>query len=104
LSTPSPLTHLSSFPTRRSSDLRQFLRSIFAFLPHPYLLRYSLTNHPARMNINIGTRSGSFATRILVLQTQYQLCGMHAKTSVPEDRKSTRLNSSHQIISYAVFC
>src|SRR5258708_10866794 len=24
--------------------------------------------------------------------------------NVPEDRKSTRLNSSHQIISYAVFC
>src|SRR5947208_9078572 len=24
--------------------------------------------------------------------------------SEPEDRKSTRLNSSHQIISYAVFC
>src|SRR5207244_12962347 len=23
---------------------------------------------------------------------------------LPEDRKSTRLNSSHQIISYAVFC
>src|SRR5258708_19900366 len=27
--------------------------------------------------------------------------GLHA---VGEDRKSTRLNSSHQIISYAVFC
>src|SRR5207244_6846951 len=25
-------------------------------------------------------------------------------TAVPSDRKSTRLNSSHQIISYAVFC
>src|SRR5258708_21819317 len=25
-------------------------------------------------------------------------------TVVPGDRKSTRLNSSHQIISYAVFC
>src|SRR2546430_8281311 len=25
-------------------------------------------------------------------------------TSVPEDRKSTRLNSSHSQISYAVFC
>src|SRR5207244_11473872 len=24
--------------------------------------------------------------------------------SAPDDRKSTRLNSSHQIISYAVFC
>src|SRR5258708_13842362 len=26
------------------------------------------------------------------------------KSSRPSDRKSTRLNSSHQIISYAVFC
>src|SRR5258708_23907070 len=25
-------------------------------------------------------------------------------TNAPRDRKSTRLNSSHQIISYAVFC
>src|SRR6185436_6968232 len=29
------------------------------------------------------------------------LCGDH---ELAEDRKSTRLNSSHQIISYAVFC
>src|SRR5258708_10570117 len=28
----------------------------------------------------------------------------HLKKSVLLDRKSTRLNSSHQIISYAVFC
>src|SRR5438552_18217407 len=27
-----------------------------------------------------------------------------AEHAVPADRKSTRLNSSHQIISYAVFC
>src|SRR5258708_22997049 len=26
------------------------------------------------------------------------------RSQVPRDRKSTRLNSSHQIISYAVFC
>src|SRR5258708_26645291 len=26
------------------------------------------------------------------------------KRGLPPDRKSTRLNSSHQIISYAVFC
>src|SRR5258708_24689390 len=32
--------------------------------------------------------------------------GMFGNVEVlsPEDRKSTRLNSSHQIISYAVFC
>src|SRR5258708_27055042 len=28
----------------------------------------------------------------------------HVRTFAREDRKSTRLNSSHQIISYAVFC
>src|SRR5947208_7559302 len=28
----------------------------------------------------------------------------HRAPLVPRDRKSTRLNSSHQIISYAVFC
>src|SRR5947208_4986706 len=31
---------------------------------------------------------------------QSRIAGM----SIREDRKSTRLNSSHQIISYAVFC
>src|SRR5258708_12541912 len=30
--------------------------------------------------------------------------GIELVTSVEGDRKSTRLNSSHQIISYAVFC
>src|SRR5258708_17674361 len=29
---------------------------------------------------------------------------MAARVAEPLDRKSTRLNSSHQIISYAVFC
>src|SRR5947208_12547618 len=32
------------------------------------------------------------------------LLGLHPKCSSSQDRKSTRLNSSHQIISYAVFC
>src|SRR5438552_4573158 len=30
--------------------------------------------------------------------------GYDQASSFPSDRKSTRLNSSHQIISYAVFC
>src|SRR5258708_21013770 len=33
------------------------------------------------------------------------VAGFRDRASVgPQDRKSTRLNSSHQIISYAVFC
>src|SRR5258708_11396196 len=31
-------------------------------------------------------------------------CCLPCAASRPRDRKSTRLNSSHQIISYAVFC
>src|SRR5690554_7295259 len=30
--------------------------------------------------------------------------GAHRKEQAPQDRKSTRLNSSHVRISYAVFC
>src|SRR5258708_28653521 len=35
---------------------------------------------------------------------QYQLQPTDLDIRALEDRKSTRLNSSHQIISYAVFC
>src|SRR5688500_19434376 len=73
-----------SFPTRRSSDLtRQHLDSVLAN-PHDRTLRYvfadSLSEH--------GDPRGEFINLQLA----------------PPDRKSTRLNSSHLVISYAVFC
>src|SRR5258708_28073015 len=53
-------------------------------------------------------RSVSEQNQQLYQQThelQAQLDDARAKlAAAPEDRKSTRLNSSHQIISYAVFC
>src|SRR5438552_11480536 len=36
--------------------------------------------------------------------TQYSMYGAVPLRTSSTDRKSTRLNSSHQIISYAVFC
>src|SRR5256885_10818052 len=36
--------------------------------------------------------------------SQYPSCGSTPSLSRPKDRKSTRLNSSHLVISYAVFC
>src|SRR5258708_27386508 len=36
--------------------------------------------------------------------TAYDLNTGEIRWRIPTDRKSTRLNSSHQIISYAVFC
>src|SRR5258708_32029158 len=54
-------------------------------------------------------RSGSFPPH-LVAGARVQVvapasaAGAAAQTEPRPDRKSTRLNSSHQIISYAVFC
>src|SRR5256885_6545597 len=36
--------------------------------------------------------------------TQKMLCARYSSGSSGSDRKSTRLNSSHLVISYAVFC
>src|SRR5207244_13578933 len=80
---PHPL--LLSFPTRRSSDLLvPLLRNRHAdllFARYRRACRRTLDRHPR----------GSGDAENLRRRKQ-------------RDRKSTRLNSSHQIISYAVFC
>src|SRR5258708_24478491 len=61
------------------------------------------------------SRSRARAVHPELAQDQARLCRVHARAGdvgpgAPRarapllDRKSTRLNSSHQIISYAVFC
>src|SRR5207248_11120532 len=91
--------HLSlhSFPTRRSSDL--LLRRIAegcvdsalaAGLPEKRVRRWlngALAAIGARARLLAGRAAGGFVRR-----------------GHGEDRKSTRLNSSHRTISYAVFC
>src|SRR5437588_8959442 len=70
---------LHSFPTRRSSDLteRGCMRRA-----------HRETRRPTRG----GPRGGVCGNRKVLFQGH------------SEDRKSTRLNSSHTVISYAVFC
>src|SRR5258708_15400774 len=46
-------------------------------------------------------RSVTPERRVAGIRLQFQVPG---KAFLERDRKSTRLNSSHQIISYAVFC
>src|SRR5207245_10040595 len=74
LSFPSPPRYLHSFPTRRSSDLYLFSRADSKLLVELHN-DFTLRYFPRR----------------LPLETWL-------------DRKSTRLNSSHGSISYAVFC
>src|SRR5207244_13023511 len=71
--------HLHSFPTRRSSDLNAIVA------PSASLFSNEATSSQA------SERGPPSLSRSLV-------------ASASGDRKSTRLNSSHQIISYAVFC
>src|SRR5947207_3479277 len=41
---------------------------------------------------------------VYVLREGYEVFGADPDPQAIEDRKSTRLNSSHTVISYAVFC
>src|SRR5690348_18203283 len=77
---------LHSFPTRRSSDLD--VRDVLA----------------AGVAVGLGqlVRLGP-VDPALVREEQQPVVGVGHEEAL-EDRKSTRLNSSHPSISYAVFC
>src|SRR3989454_10977154 len=74
------------------------------FLPVP-----PLTSFPAARRPVVDAAGGSFAMRMLVLGSGLQgsACAydlLQQRDVGKVDRKSTRLNSSHLVISYAVFC
>src|SRR5947208_17103425 len=96
--------YLHSFPTRRSSDLLNAQSVIAA-------ARASGANavHPG---YGFLAERGDFAKACADAGLIFvgpnvkhlDLFGDKAAARAAADRKSTRLNSSHQIISYAVFC
>src|SRR5690606_41352461 len=79
--------HLHSFPTRRSSDLCNALKRSVAIRTCKTLWM-PLFCKGIDASISDGLITSSASSRV------------HSV----EDRKSTRLNSSHVKISYAVFC
>src|SRR5206468_12886581 len=86
---------LHSFPTRRSSDLRSRQHS-----QSPRLCSFSRAIPPSgfmRRSQTCIPLNGSKATVHSVLPFPVWM-------RRSRDRKSTRLNSSHDQISYAVFC
>src|SRR5205807_4738674 len=95
---------LHSFPTRRSSDLP-------AFPLFPLLGAFRVAGAVTA----VATRAGDTARRGLK-EPISRRCDARAmamlsyaarnssKSRCERDRKSTRLNSSHLVISYAVFC
>src|SRR5207253_8493359 len=90
----SAVHHLSlhSFPTRRSSDLISFPSYGNKNPPVPAL---TFGDAPWDQGLEVYT---GILRGIRVYSTNLSL------TDIQRDRKSTRLNSSHVAISYAVFC
>src|SRR5207249_11995660 len=98
------LAALHSFPTRRSSDLRCGFGVAYD-RTDDVLFSNARGNPPAfsRFNLCCGTSTQDFSTPFDGGVITYVLGTSNSATSYP-DRKSTRLNSSHVSISYAVFC
>src|SRR5207248_6228662 len=95
----SPLD-LHSFPTRRSSDL-------FASMPDVVLSEMAISSaEEGKGTFNLKKKRSSWASgRGYVPSISSGFCVASTKNGLgSSDRKSTRLNSSHRTISYAVFC
>src|SRR5207249_6580426 len=90
---PFPLPLLPSFPTRRSSDLASVACT---------------HNDPCRRESSFPASPLLFASRSRQGKAPFLSCrpvhDPYGGGSFCQDRKSTRLNSSHVSISYAVFC
>src|SRR5437868_11653433 len=82
--------HLHSFPTRRSSDLAKRRRD------KRHRLLQATEDSLRKLVAEVGRRTNKPLTAVQI--------GLKAGKVNLEDRKSTRLNSSHVSISYAVFC
>src|SRR5699024_11593487 len=96
-----PHRALHSFPTRRSSDLGIELGLDRSVIPYP---DEDVT--AAFTGQVVGHRADRLTDDVQVLDHPFELqgAGLLGSQFGGEDRKSTRLNSSHVSISYAVFC
>src|SRR5206468_11857343 len=95
---------LHSFPTRRSSDLKQ-VTVLFADLKGSMELLADRDPEDARHILDrVLEQMMEAVHRYEGTVNQVLGDGIMALFGITIDRKSTRLNSSHDQISYAVFC
>src|SRR5699024_12158116 len=101
---PSPLQALRSFPTRRSSDLTVALDYSFCDEPHgaPGGVLAQAPFRAARRCLGQASATGPESGAVGSSAGRKEL-HIGRFGSAGRDRKSTRLNSSHVSISYAVF-
>src|SRR5205085_10002697 len=95
----SPPTAISPFPTRRSSDLATVFVMALQRGLQAYLHSFADPDTAAAVRLTLTT-----ALVVVPINTLFGLAAAWAIAKFELDRKSTRLNSSHSQISYAVFC
>src|SRR5690606_41303886 len=88
---------LRSFPTRRSSDLKHFQKTVLG----------TIVEHLWQIQADTAPFCGSDI--LYSMERKYRnICFPGRRNTIIHrtyrDRKSTRLNSSHVKIAYAVFC
>src|SRR5205814_7484128 len=93
---------LHSFPTRRSSDLLISV-ALLGWAPRGKAVLRSGAEVGDAIFVT-GELGGSLAAKHLEFQPRLAEARWLAQHFSLRDRKSTRLNSSHLGISYAVFC
>src|SRR5207248_9876911 len=95
---------LNSFPTRRSSDLgpHEFTRRGRTRISNP---DDKIRSRPSGMECSANSLTPFRDLEYLhdFLHRSHSCCRQGASLGLEVDRKSTRLNSSHRTISYAVF-
>src|SRR5205807_8129094 len=95
---------LHPFPTRRSSDLEVHYVPAARQMLEPAMLQPMLNPmHPPLGKQLIALSIRTFGDSALGWRYPGALFGALAVVAIYLDRKSTRLNSSHLVISYAVF-
>src|SRR5438105_8802227 len=94
-----PPASSSLFPTRRSSDLIANIQVV-----DPAMVPTKPLGGRRLMNLLFGTASGVLLGLLVAFMREASDTRVRSREEVQVDRKSTRLNSSHEWISYAVFC
>src|SRR5207302_9033188 len=101
---PHSLPSLHSFPTRRSSDLvHEAFLNIGLVAAHGDAVEDRTDVAALAVDPVAGSARGDWAVVKQIFPPLHIARG-HLHFVFTEDRKSTRLNSSHVKISYAVFC
>src|SRR5207249_9198176 len=98
------LRSLYSFPTRRSSDLNILIYTEYKDSQQRLVEALLAAGFTQLLTLSGEDSEGDRLTINTIFRTQSNQILVATDAAAEGDRKSTRLNSSHVSISYAVFC